>query len=366
MKSRISRRRSTLWALPVAVLFSTLMTSGAHASCYVSAQERLQSLFQPLKTNVTVLAHRGLWGAYASSQNLIPENSLGSIVAASNARCLDGMELDVKMTSDDVPILMHDYNLGRTTNVYILKSGAAKYDPARNTGYNPTVESLKASQIYQLKLLLPNRSNNSVYGVPEVIDALESWKLIKDAPPIVFDVKTASAVQAVARTAVLVIGSPGLVLAMKVNATLYQSRAAYNADARSIPGIPVFTTNNLSTINVDKVISQWNQGSSDAVEINVKSINGYLQDEFNRLKASGNATGVFNAIPDYPGSNKEFYNNDGSCCYTLADKFYGHERQDLRGSWDYLSEQGFSFITSDDPISLKQYLIKIGRIKNPL
>lgn len=42
---------------------------------------------------------------------------------------MDGVELDVKLTSDGVPVLLHDYNLGRTTNVWTQHPGV-KYNPS--------------------------------------------------------------------------------------------------------------------------------------------------------------------------------------------------------------------------------------------
>lgn len=55
-----------------------------------------------------IIGHRGACG-YA------PENTLSSIQTATDMGC-DWVELDVKLTSDDVPIIMHDDNLLRTTN----------------------------------------------------------------------------------------------------------------------------------------------------------------------------------------------------------------------------------------------------------
>ncbi len=54
-----------------------------------------------------IIGHRGACG-YA------PENTLSSIQSAADMGC-DWVELDVKLTSDDVPIIFHDDNLLRTT-----------------------------------------------------------------------------------------------------------------------------------------------------------------------------------------------------------------------------------------------------------
>jgi len=55
-----------------------------------------------------IIGHRGAAG-YA------PENTLVSIQTAADMG-IDWVELDVKLTSDDVPIIFHDDNLIRTTD----------------------------------------------------------------------------------------------------------------------------------------------------------------------------------------------------------------------------------------------------------
>ncbi len=61
-----------------------------------------------LLNRADVIAHRG-----ASLE--APENTLSAVQAALDMH-VDGVEFDVKMTRDGVPILMHDDTLGRTTN----------------------------------------------------------------------------------------------------------------------------------------------------------------------------------------------------------------------------------------------------------
>ncbi|HAJ89723.1 MAG TPA: glycerophosphoryl diester phosphodiesterase, partial [Rhodospirillaceae bacterium] len=61
----------------------------------------------PLKLP-TIIGHRGA-KAYA------PENTLESIHTAADMGC-KWVELDVKLTKDMVPIIMHDDDLDRTTN----------------------------------------------------------------------------------------------------------------------------------------------------------------------------------------------------------------------------------------------------------
>jgi glycerophosphoryl diester phosphodiesterase len=60
-----------------------------------------------------VHAHRG--GPNAGGQPAYPENSMEAFQAAT-AHGADVIELDVRLTADDVPVVMHDATLERTTN----------------------------------------------------------------------------------------------------------------------------------------------------------------------------------------------------------------------------------------------------------
>jgi glycerophosphoryl diester phosphodiesterase len=56
------------------------------------------------------LAHRGDW-------RHSPENSLGALVAALEIPACDGVELDVRLSRDGVPVLCHDETLDRVYRV---------------------------------------------------------------------------------------------------------------------------------------------------------------------------------------------------------------------------------------------------------
>jgi glycerophosphoryl diester phosphodiesterase len=58
-------------------------------------------------------AHRG--GPNPNGQGIHPENSLEAFEAASDLN-VDVLELDVKLTADNVPVVIHDATLDRTTN----------------------------------------------------------------------------------------------------------------------------------------------------------------------------------------------------------------------------------------------------------
>jgi glycerophosphoryl diester phosphodiesterase len=56
------------------------------------------------------LAHRGDWRRF-------PENSLGAMLAALEIPGCDGLELDVRLSRDSVPVLCHDETLNRVQGV---------------------------------------------------------------------------------------------------------------------------------------------------------------------------------------------------------------------------------------------------------
>lgn len=99
------------------------------AACGDSSATKMNAILFNGADKTTVLAHRGLWGKYAGIADL-PENSRGALQAA-NDQCMDGVELDVKLTSDGVPVLLHDYNLA-------APPPCGSSIPASNTTRSPT------------------------------------------------------------------------------------------------------------------------------------------------------------------------------------------------------------------------------------
>ncbi|MBB4759158.1 glycerophosphoryl diester phosphodiesterase [Xanthomonas campestris] len=126
----------------------------AAASYGNTANKMAEILNDKFTADTLVLAHRGLWGKY-SGDPAIPENSSHAVLNA-DVQCMDGVELDVKVTQDGMPVLSHDFNLGRTTDVYTVVGGA-KYNPRTNQGANPLVSSLSLANIKRLHLLTPDR-----------------------------------------------------------------------------------------------------------------------------------------------------------------------------------------------------------------
>ncbi|ACR31471.1 glycerophosphoryl diester phosphodiesterase [Burkholderia glumae BGR1] len=364
------RKLGACTALMVGSIFLFPLYANADTDCVQSPSKTMADLYDG--SNVTVLAHRGLWGGYLAGNNA-PENSYTAFAQA-DSRCMDGIEIDVKMTRDGVPVAMHDFNLGRTTSIW---QGARqqKYDPYKNTGYNPSVDSISSFTLSYARLLSPDRSKITRESIPTIQKVIDGWIKFKYRSILVFDTKTASAVTAIGK----IIKAEGNVtdpgkgsiyqksdyFAMKVNATTFPSYQSF-LNAVGGPGlstaIPVFTPNMLTKIDVGSVIKNWYSGQ--VFEIDVKNRGGLLQNYMNQVRRDYYNVGVFNALPDANPSKGEFFKNTGQCCYTLDSLLVVSptlkDTQDLRGDWNYLIDQGFKTITSDDSYRLTVYLRSKG------
>lgn len=77
-----------------------------------------------VKSSPYIVAHRGNEGAY-------PENSIIGIISAIN-KGVDYIEIDVRVTKDGVPVLMHDSSINRTmdcgSNPQVEQLYVAEYD----------------------------------------------------------------------------------------------------------------------------------------------------------------------------------------------------------------------------------------------
>lgn len=349
----------------MAFLTVGLWSGVAYAAC-PTPEQRLAEIVNIAKTSdVLVLAHRGYWGHYAGLPSM-PENSLGSVEAA-DMNCMDGIELDVKMTRDGVPVLMHDFNLGRTTTIYHLLN-QSKFDPMTGQGANPRVSDVPATMIDQLKLLTPDRRSDSGFSVPRVSQVLDLWKSRAMRAPLVFDTKTADAIRALDALVHSKNVGGANTMAVKVNATLYPDPAGFYHDAKNLNVIPVYQTNMLGNISVADSLAKW-MGAVQTIEINVKQKDGLLYFQKRQAIHAGKRIGVFHALPDGPIQG-QFYKNTGDCCYKLSDIFYHHhvmgqpagqDTDDKRGDLNFLVPEGFGLITSDDPKGAVRFLAHAGK-----
>lgn len=119
MRAREKHKRLTTTAVRTVSLIGAVCAaalvlapvSNLHSETELPARvDQLLTQFNDPRGRVFVVAHRGCWG------ERVPENSLAAI-----SRCIeigvDMVEIDVAVTRDGVPILMHDETLDRTTGI---------------------------------------------------------------------------------------------------------------------------------------------------------------------------------------------------------------------------------------------------------
>lgn len=98
----------------------------------------LKDLHDPSQINVMVAAHRGDW-------RNAPENSLQAIQNCIDMG-LDMVELDVRLTKDGIPVLMHDETIDRTTtgNGFVKDKTLAELNllSLRNGANRPTIHRI--------------------------------------------------------------------------------------------------------------------------------------------------------------------------------------------------------------------------------
>jgi len=138
----------------------------------------------PLPPKPLIIAHRG-------AAHLVPENTLVSAELAYNLTC-DGWEIDIQISKDGVPFLMHDDTLERTTNVEEIFPTRAE-EPASNFTLaelkqlnagvwfveNDPYRAIAKGLVSQAQILA--FQNASIPTLEEAINFTKSHNLILDA-----------------------------------------------------------------------------------------------------------------------------------------------------------------------------------------
>lgn len=103
-------RRPAAQLLRWLVLFLAAWPFGAQAQQLFNTDLIMQEIRHPHGDLVQICAHRGIF-----TPGGVPENSLSAISETAKAR-IELVELDIKVTKNGVPILMHDPGVERTTD----------------------------------------------------------------------------------------------------------------------------------------------------------------------------------------------------------------------------------------------------------
>ncbi len=327
------------------------------------------------KEHLTLVgAHRGLHGEYHNHP--IPENSLAAIAGAAGYK-IEIAEIDIKLTSDNVPVLLHDQTLGRTAlNKY---NRSLKFDPFNPDGSpggsNQPVSVTSSTALADYRLLTDYPQGRVITGstIPKLSDVLDLIMMKHLNIVIMLDLKDSQAAKecwdvvyhaAVNRKSGE--ADPREFVVFKPNATIFpvpqDMLNALGATASVPPGVlvmPVYTTSMVSLIPQYNSFWQWFPNAL-AYEVDVKQYNGNLSSTLQTALSYGRTAGVFQPVPEY-GSDEYFDSRGGSCCYTLADVFAPNDTADLRPDYSFLVNEGFQFINSDAPLGLVDQLQRDGR-----
>jgi len=394
MKRRSNKQTSTLRVLSSVLLLALGATLAPKASAGISEpcvyqNYKILNVWKHLNSErhmVVVIAHRGWWGNEKGPANTCgarndrasgdPENSIYAVQDALHGG-FEAVEVDIKMTRDGIPILMHDFTLGRTTDIY-QGSGQRKFDPYAQShnqpqGYNPYVNQVNwYGNLEHHYLLSPDRSKVYNQHIPAFAQLLDEYRLGETSGIIVLDVKDRASMQSVWRLMNNHRDSHGSLarnwVAVKFNVSTYPNPADLEADLyksanphndnsqEPFLGIPVLTNNMLdkyrNLIDIEK--NYMTKDYTLGVEVNLNTKNGRLQNAYNVVGQYRKPVGIFNPIADPgawsgDGQNRAFFQNTGQCCYRLWSVAYG-DNTVSRWDWSFLYGNGwksFDFITTD-------------------
>jgi glycerophosphoryl diester phosphodiesterase len=356
-----------------------------------------------------VMSHRGSHASVNGSNRFVPENSLQAIGLAAQGG-VEAVEVDVKLTSDGVPILSHDYNWGRETCNSAHFYLTSPFNPfiaagnSSNDALNPAVSSvpLASMRSYWYSTYLrdnvslactvglndPPNANPGNYGIypPTLADVL-TYMTDNNLPIVlVLDIKdqttAAAAWQVVVDHANDYAGNPyyNRVL-FKIAArnfqgyTDIQNTFAYGpAGSRAALLFPYFGTADIQPtpkgFGSEAAINTWITNAEGntadnivAMEVNLKQPGGILSTTLD-LAGGRYLVGAFSPYTEYNDPNNpgvaEFFSNKGYCapCETLASYYYNgapngqdSDTADDRGSFSFLVGQGVKIITTDNAVA---------------
>jgi glycerophosphoryl diester phosphodiesterase len=320
-------------------------------------------LRHPKNDLVAVCAHRGYW-----RENNVPENSLAAIQRAVDVG-IETIELDIKLSSDGVPVLSHDLTLGRCTNATLLHP---------RQGNNPPVKWFTSGDLQKLQLR-DKRGVLTNQHLPTFEQAMDYIRNHTLSVVVVLDIKDQAATKAcweVVKRKQNAWGTPAYDwVIFKLNATIYgenpstlenhlnlgQSHYLGNGSwsyySRDFKYIPVFTTNMYNKLNCLQTYKNYRyKNYFVAVEVDFKQNNGIHSDIVNQANRDNKTLVCFNALPDAGGNR--FWKADYSGTYRLQDIYYTapggspRDTDDRRGSWQWLVSWKCRFITTDEPVNL--------------
>lgn len=391
-----------------------------HNPKHLDTAKILQAMKTPHPDLVIVSAHRGLHAKYGDNPTVkgIPENSTASVIAAADAG-LELLEIDLKLTSDKIPICTHDLTWGREVNPSGV--GSTYFDPfgdistPTQRALNPRVDSLTASDTqtrYNLRdsvSFLPNYGANQLVP-PTLQDIIDTVNRNQIATVIAIDVKDVETFKTayfnVVKPARDWLGKPfSSHVAWKVSGFNYLTPASLKADFPSdyqfINYWPNYNTSQIAAsvfgseqAMIDSMNLFWADSSLSVIapEVTQKQPGGILDRMRQTTIDAGHTVAEFAAYKDYvkpesPNTAQFFWTGGtdratgaqlgGSCCVDLAHYYFNRQTNDdgtpnaaydpsrptdtndLRGDFDFVRQMNFNVITTDDVLN---YVDQFGRL----
>ena len=387
----------------------------------------MEAINHPKPDLVILSSHRGLHALVDGTYPNVPENSLQAVGLAAQAG-FEEVEIDVKLTSDGIPVLSHDTTWGRETNCCFYPDQGPVFDPfgphppaqpldPQNEFNNPRVESLslRSAQSYRLRDSINrnwNGSSESPSSLQQLLDYMTSNKIAMVLALDLRDARVASASWAVIANSKDYLGrSYAASTLFKIPAKAFTTPADVEATFAFGPGAgaanfqPVYNTGDIAPGaiadnlfgGIDVPLGPSGYGSEDniikslqafendpninvtAVEIQIKQQGGILTSVLNAAR-NNSRTGqpasitVFSPYVDYfaPSdtgkTNPLFYQTNGYCCVPLSNFYYNgtpnnqpSDTADNRGNLDYLVQQSFNSVTTDNPEDYNARLAALGK-----
>jgi GH43 family beta-xylosidase/glycerophosphoryl diester phosphodiesterase len=353
----------------------------------------MNAIVDPKPDLITIGYHRGAHALVDGSYPDIAENSMKSIEIAAK----DGyemLEIDVKETSDHVPVLSHDLNWGREAT-YTNPADPTRrlFDPfvakgnAENDARNPQVASLTWNDIKSAQLRNSVNFKPSSETVASLQQSLDYMTTNKIAMVLSLDIRSAE----IAKAAWPVIyNSKDYLGRSYAESTLFKIpgkafrttndfKAAFGSNYRSVYYQPVYNTSDLvrdtfgdGRSGEQPVIDHFLRFRSDgtiriaATEVQMKETGGILTGLLAQAKkkqdGSRASASIFSPSVDYyePGDtakqDPKLFTSEGYCCTSLQEFLFNKDKQypdlpsdtkDERGSFEWIKSMGFSSVTAD-------------------
>ncbi|MCU6454609.1 hypothetical protein LPN01_11020 [Sphingomonas sp. A2-49] len=384
----------------LAAMLLLTMVAATPAAAQTYNTDKIGNLLKSAHRDMTIVcAHRGLHGtavgtnSHADWLRNIPENSVAAIEAAA-ANGIECSEIDIRLDSIGNAVVLHDTNLGRTTNAYTAVNGQP-YDPYTHAGYNPNIDAFPG-QDWNLHLRYPNLSGYSDSRFTRLHDILSAIRDKRLSMILLLDVKDVPA----AKVAWDIVkgyrnawGTPAErwvyfkmpVSAIGNDAASFEQKGFFNpgTEGGRFRLIPVFGADFIDASGgPGNSLANWRSYYAKdyvyATEVRLKQYDNSLSYPLNNIinsyyamrttQTNVKVLGAYQPVPETRYNS--YFAADGHCCtdprYWLwkSQHGWGQETYDNRENLNWITSVAsgsFSYVITDDPMTAISTLRSQGR-----